>query len=397
MNRKKVTPGVQVMIRSEAQLVTLTAALYEAATDSSLYPAFIASLSSHVGSSMAFMHHTVKQDNLNWYDSTRLGLNAPGETFSVRANHSLEDQLVYTNDWVLQDGFTSEVIARGLAKGLLAFDRREVCADDTFEHSPFYHEFARAHEFFHVVGGTGFSADRQTGFYLMFGRPKSLGPFDEQAVASLSLLLPHVLRAQAVHLKWWHLRQEQRTRTFALEALGRACLVVDVSGKVSWLSAAAEALLSRNDGLSLRSGQLCISTPKQHQLLREAVRRCVAIGKDASGRAGDTLLVARTPPATPLLMSVLPIPGSETPDVLLILDDPEQQRAVPAKVLRNLYGLTTAEARVALLLAEGYAVEDIAARLQVKLGTVRNQLKQVFSKTATHRQGQLVRLVLSVT
>ena len=229
----------------------------------------------------------------------------------------------------------------------------------------------------------------------MLGRPKPLGPFDEQVAASLSLLLPHVLRAQAVHLKWWHLRQEQQTRTFALEALGRACLVVDVGGKVSWLSA-AEALLNRNDGLSLRSGQLCVSTPKQHQLLLEAVRRCVAIGKDVSGSAGDTLLVVRKPPAAPLLITVLPIPGSETSEVLLILGDPERQRAVPAKVLRNLYGLTTAEARVALLLAEGYAVEDIAVRLQVKLGTVRNQLKQVFSKTATHRQAQLVRLVLSI-
>ena len=384
------------MIRSEAQLGTLTATLYEAATDSSLYPAFIESLSSHFGSSMAFMHNTVKQENLNWYDSTRLGLNTPGETFSVRANHSLEDQFVYTDDWAMQDGFTNEVIVRGLAKGLLAFDRREVCADDTFERSPFYHEFALAHEFFHVVGGTGFSADRRTGFYLMLGRPKALGPFDEQAVASLSLLLPHVLRAQAVYLKWWRLRQEQRTRTFALEALGRACLVVDVSGKVSWLSAAAEALLNRNDGLSLRSGQLCISTPKQHQLLLEAVRRCVAIGKDTLGSAGDTLVLARTAPAAPLLITVLPIPGSETSEVLLVLDAPERQRAVPAKVLRNLYGLTTAEARVALLLAEGYAVEDIAVRLHVKLGTVRNQLKQVFSKTATHRQAQLVRLVLSI-
>lgn len=82
--------------------------------------------------------------------------------------------------------------------------------------------------------------------------------------------------------------------------------------------------------------------------------------------------------------------------VLLWLEDPDQVRPMPLEVLRQRYGLTAAEARVAVRLSQGDSVEEIAAGSQVSLGTVRNQLKQVFAKTDTHRQAQVVQLVLSL-
>jgi DNA-binding CsgD family transcriptional regulator len=46
------------------------------------------------------------------------------------------------------------------------------------------------------------------------------------------------------------------------------------------------------------------------------------------------------------------------------------------------------------VLAEGATLDSAAARLGLRIGTVRTRLKTIFDKTGTHRQADLVRLVL---
>ena len=66
-------------------------------------------------------------------------------------------------------------------------------------------------------------------------------------------------------------------------------------------------------------------------------------------------------------------------------------------VLRSLFGLTPAEACIASMVAEGRSIEDIAARQRISLNTGRVHLKNIFAKTETTRQAQLVALILRTT
>ena len=63
--------------------------------------------------------------------------------------------------------------------------------------------------------------------------------------------------------------------------------------------------------------------------------------------------------------------------------------------LRVAFGLTKAEARLALRLAEGSSLASAAQAFNVKLTTIRSQLQQVFAKTGTCRQTELVAMILS--
>ena len=63
--------------------------------------------------------------------------------------------------------------------------------------------------------------------------------------------------------------------------------------------------------------------------------------------------------------------------------------------LRAAFGLSKAEARLALHLAAGASLASMATAFDVKLTTIRSQLQQVFSKTGTSRQPELVALLLS--
>ncbi|WP_264776993.1 helix-turn-helix transcriptional regulator [Deinococcus aetherius] len=383
---------------SEQATVALTAALYWAATDPHLFPAFVEALCAHHGASKAYLHHVVKQPGLSWYESSRQGIDAPGESFSIGVNHPRETQREYMARWVDQDGFTNAILARGLTQGPLVFDRRETCPDAEFERSAFHHEFARHHELFHLIGGAGFSLDSPAGFFVLIGRPRSLGAFPAWDVQALSLLLPHLGRAQAIHRQLWNLRRERDTRALALDTLDRPCLAVDAALRVEWMNIAAEGLLRGPGGLSVKGGQVRAEVAWQHEQLREAVRRTALLGRGISAQAGSTLAITRPAPAGPLRVTVMPLPGAgeDCMGVLLWLEDPDQVRPMPLEVLRQRYGLTAAEARVAVRLSQGDSVEEIAAGSQVSLGTVRNQLKQVFAKTDTHRQAQVVQLVLSL-
>jgi DNA-binding CsgD family transcriptional regulator len=65
-------------------------------------------------------------------------------------------------------------------------------------------------------------------------------------------------------------------------------------------------------------------------------------------------------------------------------------------LLRSAFGLTIAEARLASRLASGDSLDDAANMLCVTKNTARVQLKAVFAKTSTHRQAELVALLMGL-
>src|SRR5262245_2313490 len=59
-------------------------------------------------------------------------------------------------------------------------------------------------------------------------------------------------------------------------------------------------------------------------------------------------------------------------------------------LLRCRFGLTPAEARLALQLVAGEPLRSAAAKLGISYETARTELKNIFSKTGTCRQAELV-------
>lgn len=62
-------------------------------------------------------------------------------------------------------------------------------------------------------------------------------------------------------------------------------------------------------------------------------------------------------------------------------------------LLRQLYGLTSAESRVATYLYNGVCIKEIAERNNASVATVRDQLGSVFQKTRVNSQPKLVSLL----
>jgi DNA-binding CsgD family transcriptional regulator len=90
-------------------------------------------------------------------------------------------------------------------------------------------------------------------------------------------------------------------------------------------------------------------------------------------------------------------PGQDTNAAVAVLfiGDPEGGQVDATDVLEALYQLTSAEADLLRRLAEGRSLDQVAEERGVTISTVRSQLKQVFAKTDTNRQSELVHLVLT--
>ena len=67
----------------------------------------------------------------------------------------------------------------------------------------------------------------------------------------------------------------------------------------------------------------------------------------------------------------------------------------PIDLLRCHFGLTQAEARLALHLVAGETLRCAAVKLSITYETARTHLKHIFDKTGTCRQAELVVLLVS--
>ena len=112
--------------------------------------------------------------------------------------------------------------------------------------------------------------------------------------------------------------------------------------------------------------------------------------------------MSRSNDLPPLVLHVHPVGPRETDfrpwpaAALVLVVDPANGIAIDPAAAADALGLTRMESRVAVLLAQGLSVHQIAAATGRKESTIRSHVKHMFAKHGLSRQVELVRLVQSV-
>jgi DNA-binding CsgD family transcriptional regulator len=172
-----------------------------------------------------------------------------------------------------------------------------------------------------------------------------------------------------------------------LEALGIAAIAVNRRGVVLRPNAAAERLLGPE--LKLSHGRLSADRDSDAALQRLLA---AAAHPPTGAAAPDAVRIDRGQRA-PLLVQVLPLVQRPAPIALLMITDLAAHPKPPERLLRTHFGLSAAEARLAVHLTTGQELPALARDLGVAHETARNQLKAVFAKTGVHHQAGLVALL----
>ena len=88
--------------------------------------------------------------------------------------------------------------------------------------------------------------------------------------------------------------------------------------------------------------------------------------------------------------------GAQRVAALVLLVEPGRPPRIDPGLVAATLGLTPAESRVAVWLAEGRSVREIAGATGLQENSIYYHLKQIYHKQSLSRQADLVRLVLSI-
>lgn len=231
--------------------------------------------------------------------------------------------------------------------------------------------------------------------------PDASEPFGESDLALCNLLLPHLQRALRIHLTLISSRHERAALGEVMDRLPTGVLLLDAKRRVVSKNSSAVAILAMNDGFKIGACGPCAETARDNDVLKRAITSALDPDPGEAVRASGFTTITRPSGKRPFVVMVTPLlaasPGSQSGDAVasLFIADPESGRVSATQVLEHVYQLTHAEADLVRLLSQGYSLEQAAAKRKVTINTARGQLKQVFAKTDTRRQGELVRLVLT--
>ena len=194
------------------------------------------------------------------------------------------------------------------------------------------------------------------------------------------------------------------TLAASLEALDLVNIGVGVTnglGHLLFANHTAQQILATGDGLEVTpTGILCTSKHCCSPSLGALIHQTAQGDGRGTSRRGDTVLPVRRPSGkrslTLLVRSLKGPPQSHPtgPAVLVFVLDPELPIQVNESGLRQLYGFTSSEARLAHLLMEGNTFDDCCDQLNIRPSTARMHLGNLFAKAGVQGQGQLISLLL---
>ena len=168
------------------------------------------------------------------------------------------------------------------------------------------------------------------------------------------------------------------------------------------MNAAARAMLGAPGTLLCMEGQRLSGADASAAKRVAGALRCIAAGPPAVVPATQVLSLERTG-QRPLKGFISPlhpqaVMGVFGPQRLMMaaFSDPGKGTLPDVSFLMAAYGLTPAEARVAAHVALGKSVKETAIELRVQPTTVRTQLDNVFRKTGTGKQSEMVAELLSL-
>lgn len=179
-----------------------------------------------------------------------------------------------------------------------------------------------------------------------------------------------------------------------LDLLTISIIVTDGEGRILYTNIHGGTLLAQGPSLRNCMGRISAANPKSSLELRIAISECAAGNLPKANPFGIPVPIL-SEYGPDLTVWVLPLPRSANGKgfrraAIFIRHNAD---AFSGELFARRFGATPAELRVLEMLLKGMTTEEISASLNISDNTVKTHLKNLFAKTGSSRQADLLRLV----
>lgn len=274
--------------------------------------------------------------------------------------------------------------------------RLSECVPDTVRrNNAWYNEFVLGCGVGDIIGARLFETWSHTAvFGIQIGIQQA--PLAPISAAQLDELYAPLAKAARLQHDVSGLTRKSAMALAALDQIAAGVVVADAEGRIIEMNHAAEQMLSADDGLTARHGQLGARRAFEASRLARLIAEATAYKTTA---AAGRMLIGRHSGKPSYVLTVVPIRGAgafQSGPLAMILIIDQDQPSVSAQDLADLFGLTRAESRLATALMDGRKMQDIATGSGLKITTLRTQLRSVLKKVGVQRQADLARALSTI-
>jgi DNA-binding CsgD family transcriptional regulator/PAS domain-containing protein len=268
--------------------------------------------------------------------------------------------------------------------------------------SPIYQEYLRPLGVRHLLGADIYTRD---GVECRFRVTRSEGEvaFTEDDKALVGFVLPHLKRSIQLHTRLDFLEGERQLFAGTVNRMLLGMVSFAEEGDILETNEEARRILAERDGMWLADNKLCVDNAQESRELHRLIKLALADARSSEGASVvQAISITRPSGRAPLGILIRAVPMGQWTEstrrsaAVMFLRDAESNVPQPSQELvRRLFGLTRKEAALALLLAEGFTLDEAADKMDVRRNTARTHLRSIFCKTGVTRQTMLVRLLLN--
>jgi DNA-binding CsgD family transcriptional regulator len=235
--------------------------------------------------------------------------------------------------------------------------------------------------------------------YIMCGRFEATGSFSDRSIEIIHEIAPYICRSfNAGHLNRKHeIFEELSTSIFDAMPMGIALL--NYRGQIIATNKGARAVMDEGETFTVSNDGLVFERNGHRVRLVDLIKSLNGDDTETAGAGIVAFSIQRMSGKRPVTITIMKhhheTYDQDIPIATLYIGDPDRSYRFDSAHLCRLYGLSRAEGRVAALIASGYRLEEISDALGIAYETVRKHIKQIFSKTGTSRQAELVRVIIT--
>jgi DNA-binding CsgD family transcriptional regulator/PAS domain-containing protein len=235
---------------------------------------------------------------------------------------------------------------------------------------------------------------------LKISRREPVGVFGLADKSLMMRLYPHLKVALAIYERHRREHLENNAYIKAIDQLAFGVIILNERGHVIRVNETASRMMKETQLLRLVGNHLQAGEPDHELLVAKAIKAALGANGNPGSTAGSLKIGAESP-ARALYMLLKPIHdgpsevGKPAAGVAIFLSADRLQRSLSISAFATLYELSRAEVALVTELLDGVSIIEASAALGISENTARVQLRSVFTKTGTHRQADLIRLVLT--